>query len=42
MMQIKKILDTSDLAKKTNLNAKITEIEGKIPSFTGLPTNSKD
>ena len=34
-MQIKKILDTSDLAKKTDLNAKITEIENKIPSITG-------
>ena len=30
----------SDLAKKTDLNAKITEIEGKIPSITGLATNS--
>ena len=39
-MQIKNILDTSDLAKKTDLNAKITEIEGKIPSTTGLATNS--
>ena len=40
MMQIKKIPDTSDLAKKADLNAKITEIEGKIPSITGLGTNS--
>ena len=30
----------SDLAKKTDLNAKITEIEGKIPTITGLATNS--
>ena len=36
----KKIPDTSDLAKKTDLNAKITEIEDKIPSITGLATNS--
>ena len=27
------------LAKKTDLNAKITEIENKIPSITGLATN---
>ena len=40
MILIKKIPDTSDLAKKTDLNAKITEIEGKIPSITGLATNS--
>ena len=32
-MRIKKILDTSELAKKTDLNA-------KIPSITGLATNS--
>ena len=32
--------DTSDLAKKIDLNAKITEIESKIPSITGLATNS--
>ena len=25
---------------KTDLNPKITEIEGKIPSITGLATNS--
>ena len=36
----KKIPDTSDLAKKTYLNAKIIEIEGKIPSIAGLATNS--
>ena len=28
------------MAKKTDLNAKITEIENKIPSITGLATNS--
>ena len=39
-MQIKKILDTSDLAEKTDLNAKITEIESTIPSIAGLATNS--
>ena len=37
----KNIPNTSDLAKiKTDLNAKITEIEGQIPSITGLATNS--
>ena len=35
-----KIPDTSDLAKKTDLNVKITEIENKIHSITGLATNS--
>ena len=39
-MQIKKILDTSGLAEKTDLNAKITEIESTIPSIAGLATNS--
>ena len=28
------------MAKNTDLNAKITEIENKIPSITGLATNS--
>ena len=36
----KKIPDTSDLAKKADLNTKVTEIESKIPSITGLATNS--
>ena len=36
----KKTPDTSDLAKKTILNAKINEIESKIPSITRLATNS--
>ena len=36
----KKIPHTSELTKKTDLNAKITEIENKIPSITGLATNS--
>ena len=40
MIQIKQIPDTNDLAKKTDLNTKITEIENKIPSITGLATNS--
>ena len=39
-MQIKIIPDTSDQPKKADLNAKITEIESKIPSITGLATNS--
>ena len=26
--------------KKTDFNVKVTEIEGKIPSITGLATNS--
>ena len=34
----KKIPDISGLAKKTDYNAKITEIEGKIHSITGLAT----
>ena len=28
------------LKKKTDLNAKITEVEGRIPRITGLATNS--
>ena len=36
----RKIPDTSDLAKKTDLNAKTTEIENKMLSITGLVTNS--
>ena len=36
-----KIPDANSLVKKkTDLNAKITEIEGKIPRITGLATNS--
>ena len=34
-----KIPDANSLVKKTDLNAKITEIENKIPNITGLPTN---
>ena len=40
-MEIKRIPNTSDIAKKTDLNAKITEIESKIRSITGLATNSE-
>ena len=29
------------MVKKTDFNAKISEVEGKIPSITGLATNSK-
>ena len=36
----KKIADVSDLVKKTDFNAKITEMKGKIPSITGLATSS--
>ena len=36
----KKIPDANSLVKETELNAEITEIEGKIPSITGLATNS--
>ena len=37
----KKIPDIGSLVKKTNFNTKVTEIEGKIPSITGLATNSE-
>ena len=36
-----KIPDTSDLDQKTDLNAKITDVEYKIPTITSLATNSK-
>ena len=36
----KKIPDVSDLVKKTTFNAKITEVEDKIPNITGLATSS--
>ena len=29
------------MVKKTEFNTKVTEIEGKIPSITGLTTNSE-
>ena len=34
------IPDISSLVKKTDLNAKLTDIEDKIPSITGLAINS--
>ena len=40
MIKTKKVRDTSCLVKKTNYNAKITEIECKIPSISGLATNA--
>ena len=40
MIKTKKVRDTSGLVKKTNYNAKITEIEFKIPSISGLATNA--
>ena len=36
----RKIPDTISLVKKVDYNAKITEIEGKIPSISGLATNA--
>ena len=39
-MQRQKISDTSELVKKLDYNAKISEIENKIPSISGLATNS--
>ena len=39
-MQAKTIPDTSGLVKKTDYNAKISEIEGKIPSISDLATNA--
>ena len=36
----KKICDTSELVKELNYNPKNAEIEGKIPSITGLATTS--
>ena len=38
--QKKKIPNTSRLIKKTGYSAKITEIEGKIRSISGLATTS--
>ena len=32
--------DTSGLVKKTDYNAKITEIEGKIPNISNLATKN--
>ena len=36
----KKMSNTSNLVKKSNHNAKVSEIEGKIPIITGLATTS--
>ena len=36
-----KLPDISSLVKKTVFNTKVTEIEYKIPSITGLATNSE-
>ena len=33
------MLDITNLATKTNLSAKITEIKGEIPNITNLATN---
>ena len=38
MIQTKKFLIWVDLLKKTDYNAKFTEIEGRIPSISGLAT----
>ena len=35
-----KIPDANSLVQKTDLNAKISELENKIPNITGLATNS--
>ena len=40
MIQTKKLPDTINLAKKTGLNAKLAEIENKIPNISGSATNS--
>ena len=37
---MKKFPDVSSLFKKTNFNAKVTEIESKTPSISVLDTNS--
>ena len=39
-MQKKKIPITNSLVKKTDLDAKVTKIDSKIPNITGLATNS--
>ena len=36
----KKIIDVTNLVKKTDLNTKVTEREGKIPDISGLATKS--
>ena len=37
----KKKIKSLNLVKKTDYNAKITEIEDKIPSISGLATNAE-
>ena len=39
-MIVEKKVDTSDLVKKADYNAEITEIEGKIPKIPGLATTA--
>ena len=39
-MQKKKVPDTSGFVKKTDYNAKITDIECKIANISGLATNA--
>ena len=39
-MQTKKSFETNGLVKKADYNAKITEIESKIPCISGLATNA--
>ena len=39
-MQTKKFLILVDLLKKTDYNPKISEIESKMPSISGLATTS--
>ena len=39
-MQTKTFLILVDLLRKTDYNTKIIEIEGKIPSITGLATTA--
>ena len=36
----KKILDVTNLVKKTDFNTKVTELEGKIPDVSSLATKS--
>ena len=38
--QKKKIPDTSGLVKKTDYNAKLTELENKIPDISNLATKT--
>ena len=40
VMYTKKVLMLVAWLKKTDFNTKVTEVEGKIPSITGLANNS--